>query len=103
MYFANWSGVSPVGNVVKNNIFHDNNMYAIYYYYVDEAEQVVAAVEGQTVLGAEPGAGQDLLADRLQGGVVETGDAQGGGHLLLRGLRRERGAIDRAGARCGQG
>jgi len=24
MYFANWSGQSPVGNVVKNNIFYDN-------------------------------------------------------------------------------
>ncbi len=25
IYFARWSGVSPVGNVVKNNIFYDNN------------------------------------------------------------------------------
>ena len=24
MYFSSWSGQSPVGNVVKNNIFHDN-------------------------------------------------------------------------------
>jgi hypothetical protein len=28
IYFARWSGVSPVGNVVKNNIFYDNNANA---------------------------------------------------------------------------
>ena len=31
MYFANWSGVSPVGNVVKNNIFYDNKNGSISY------------------------------------------------------------------------
>ena len=31
MYFANWSGVSPVGNVVKNNTFYDNKNGSISY------------------------------------------------------------------------
>jgi hypothetical protein len=31
MYFANWSGVSPVGNIVKNNIFYDNKNGSISY------------------------------------------------------------------------
>jgi hypothetical protein len=31
MYFANWSGQSPVGNVVKNNIFYDNKNGSITY------------------------------------------------------------------------
>ena len=31
MYFANWSGHSPVGNVVKNNIFYDNKNGSISY------------------------------------------------------------------------
>jgi hypothetical protein len=31
MYFANWSGQSPVGNVVKGNVFYDNKSGAITY------------------------------------------------------------------------
>lgn len=31
MYFANWSGDSPAGNVVKNNIFHDNKNGSVTY------------------------------------------------------------------------
>jgi hypothetical protein len=31
MYFANWSGQSPVGNVVKGNVFYDNKNGAITY------------------------------------------------------------------------
>ncbi len=31
MYFANWSGASPVGNVVKNSIFYDNKNGSISY------------------------------------------------------------------------
>jgi hypothetical protein len=31
MYFANWSGQSPVGNVVKNNIFYDNKNGSVTY------------------------------------------------------------------------
>ena len=46
LMLARWNdsaGYNPMTNVaIKNNIFHDNNMFAIYYYYVDEAEQVVA-------------------------------------------------------------
>jgi len=46
LLLARWvdnAGHNPMtGVAIKNNIFHDNNMYAIYYYYVDEAEQVVA-------------------------------------------------------------
>ena len=31
MYFANWSNQSPVGNVVKNNIFYDNKNGSVTY------------------------------------------------------------------------
>ena len=31
IYFANWSGQSPVGNVVKGNIFYDNKNGAVTY------------------------------------------------------------------------
>ncbi|HDQ70689.1 MAG TPA: hypothetical protein ENN19_01180 [Chloroflexi bacterium] len=31
MYFANWSNQSPVGNVVKNNIFYDNRNGSVTY------------------------------------------------------------------------
>jgi hypothetical protein len=31
MYFANWSNQSPVGNVVKNNLFYDNKNGAVTY------------------------------------------------------------------------
>jgi hypothetical protein len=31
MYFANWSGQSPVGNIVKNNIFYGNKNGAVSY------------------------------------------------------------------------
>ncbi|NTU63212.1 MAG: hypothetical protein HGB05_07370, partial [Chloroflexi bacterium] len=31
MYFANWSNQSPVGNVVKNNIFYDNKNGSVSY------------------------------------------------------------------------
>lgn len=31
MYFANWSGQSPVGNVVKNSIFYDNKNGSVSY------------------------------------------------------------------------
>jgi hypothetical protein len=31
MYFSSWSGVSPVGNVVKNNIFYDNKNGSVTY------------------------------------------------------------------------
>jgi hypothetical protein len=31
MYFANWSGQSPVGNIVKGNVFYDNKNGAITY------------------------------------------------------------------------
>jgi len=31
MYFANWSGQSPVGNVVKSNIFYDNKNGSVTY------------------------------------------------------------------------
>lgn len=31
MYFANWSGASPIGNVVKNNIFYDNRNGSVTY------------------------------------------------------------------------
>lgn len=31
MYFANWSNQSPVGNVVKNNVFYDNKNGAVTY------------------------------------------------------------------------
>ena len=31
MYFATWSGASPVGNVVKNNAFYDNKNGAVSY------------------------------------------------------------------------
>ena len=31
MYFSSWSGVSPVGNVVKNNIFYDSRNGSISY------------------------------------------------------------------------
>jgi hypothetical protein len=31
MYFANWSGQSPVGNIVKGNLFYDNKNGAVTY------------------------------------------------------------------------
>ena len=31
IYFANWSGQSPVGNIVKGNIFYDNKNGAVTY------------------------------------------------------------------------
>jgi len=31
IYFSSWSGVSPVGNVIKNNIFYDNKSGSIRY------------------------------------------------------------------------
>ena len=43
---ARWvddAGHNPMtGVAIRNNVFHANQVHAIYYYYVDEAEQVVA-------------------------------------------------------------
>jgi hypothetical protein len=46
LMLARWvddAGHNPMtGVAIKNNIFHENNLHAIYYYYVEEAEQVAA-------------------------------------------------------------
>lgn len=46
MMLARWVDSSEynamTGVAIKNNIFHQNQLHAIYYYYVDEAEQIVA-------------------------------------------------------------
>jgi hypothetical protein len=46
LMLARWvddSAHNPMtGVAIKNNVFHDNQMYAVYFYYVDETEQDVA-------------------------------------------------------------
>jgi hypothetical protein len=46
MMLARWEDIpgynAMVGVAIKNNIFHENQLHAIYYYYVDEAAQSVA-------------------------------------------------------------
>lgn len=56
LMLARWvddAGHNPmVGVAIKNNVFHDNQTYAIYYYYVNEAEQFVG---GNWEEGGDPG------------------------------------------------
>lgn len=46
LMLARWvddAGHNPMtGVAIKNNVFHENNLHAIYYYYVDEAEQILS-------------------------------------------------------------
>lgn len=46
MMLARWednSGYNDItGVAIKNNVFHDNQLYAIYYYYVEQQQQTVA-------------------------------------------------------------
>lgn len=54
MHFANWSGASPVGNVVKNNIFHDSRNGSVTY---------EGAVDPQTVESNWDEEGDPLFTD----------------------------------------
>jgi len=63
LMFARWEDTTSynamTGVAVRNNIFYENNLGAIFFYYVDESEQVVAdnweeGDPGFVALGAEP-------------------------------------------------